>query len=355
MATTRGDLRDLIRHPIIAAPMAGGVSGPALAAAVSRAGGLGFLAGGYKDAARLREEITRLRATTEAFGVNLFVPGACAADPAALEAYRERLRPEASRLGVEPGEPRAGDDDWDAKIEDLLADPVPVVSFTFGCPSREVIEAFRARGTLVMVTVTTPQEARRVPAADALCVQGGEAGGHRGSFAGAEDPPAYGVRELVTAVREVTDVPLVAAGGLATGEDVAEVLARGAIAAQVGTAFLRTPESGAPPAHKAALVDARFAATAVTRAFTGRPARGLVNRFMSEHGPHAPAAYPHVHHITAPLRRAAAQRGEADAMALWAGTGHRLAAELPAEQVLERLLPPGRRPPRRRSLDSGPQ
>lgn len=342
MGETRSDLRDLIHHPIIAAPMAGGVSGPALAAAVSRAGGLGFLAGGYKDAARLRDEITQTRAMTEVFGVNLFVPGEHAADPAALKAYRERLMPEAARLGVEPGEPREDDDDWDAKIADLLADPVPVVSFTFGCPPREVIEAFRERGTLVMVTVTTPQEAQAVPAADALCVQGGEAGGHRGSFTGAEDLPAYGVRELVTAVRHITDVPLVAAGGLATREDVTEVLACGAIAAQAGTAFLRTPESGAPPAHKAALADTRFATTAITRAFTGRPARGLANRFMSEHGPNAPAAYPHVHHITAPLRRAAARRGEAEAMALWAGTGHRLAAELPAAQVVERLSPRAR-------------
>ncbi|MBA9006281.1 nitronate monooxygenase [Thermomonospora cellulosilytica] len=339
MGEVRRDLRDLMRHPIIAAPMAGGVGGPALAAAVSRAGGLGFLAGGYQDAARLRAEITEVRAATGTFGVNLFVPGGFAADPAALKAYRERLVPEAERLGVEPGDPEGGDDDWDAKIAALLADPVPVVSFTFGCPSREVIEAFREKGTLVVVTVTTPEEARAVPAADALCVQGSEAGGHRGSFAGEEDLPAYGVRELVTAVRHATDIPLVAAGGLATGADVAEVLARGAIAAQAGTAFLRTPESGAPPAYKAALADARFATTAITRAFTGRPARGLVNRFMSEHGPHAPAAYPHVHHITAPLRRAAARRGDPDVMALWAGKGHRLAAELPAAQVLEGLLP----------------
>ncbi|SEG92502.1 nitroalkane oxidase [Thermomonospora echinospora] len=331
-------VRDLMRHPIVQAPMAGGASGPPLAAAVSRAGGLGFLAAGYKSAAQVRAEIERVRRETDVFGVNLFVPQDAEVDAAALQAYRERLAPEAARLGTATGEPAGGNDDWDAKVADLLADPVPVVSFTFGCPSREVVEAFRERGSLVVVTVTTPEEARSVPAADALCVQGAQAGAHRGSWANA-DLPAYEVRDLLAAVRQITDLPLIAAGGLATGADVAQVLAAGAIAAQAGTAFLRTPESGAPAAHKAALTDPRFTATAMTRAFSGRPARGLVNRFMTEHGPYAPAAYPHVHNMTTPLRRAAAGRGEQDAMALWAGTGFRLAADRPAAEVLEALLP----------------
>ncbi|WP_116025243.1 nitronate monooxygenase [Thermomonospora umbrina] len=331
-----------MRHPIVQAPMAGGGSGPALVAAVAGAGGLGFLAGGYKSAAGLRAEIERTRRRTAEFGVNLFVPPGPGAgvDPAAIEEYRERLVPEAGRLGADLGEPSGGDDDWDAKVADLLADPVPVVSFTFGRPDREVVEAFRERGSLVVVTVTTPEEARAVPAADALCLQGSEAGGHRGSFANA-DPPAHGVRRLLAAVREVTDLPLIAAGGLASREDVADVLAAGAVAAQLGTAFLRTPESGAHPVHKAALADPRFTATTMTRAFSGRPARGLVNRFIVEHGPYAPAAYPQVHNMTTPLRRAAAEHGDPDAMALWAGEGFRSAADRPAAEVVEGLLPSG--------------
>jgi nitronate monooxygenase len=344
---------DLVRHPIVQAPMAGGASRPTLAAAVSDAGGLGFLAAGYKTAAQMREEIAETRRlTSRPFGVNVFVPSRDPVDPEAVAAYRKWLAPEADRLGVALGEPAGGDDDWDAKVADLLADPPAVVSFTFGCPDREVIGAFQDRGAVVVVTVTSVAEAEAAPAADALCVQGIEAGAHRGSFAntaelgseGAEQvredgEPALGVRELLAAVREVTSQPLIAAGGLGHAGHVAEVLALGAEAAQLGTAFLRSPESGAGAVHKAALADPRFTRTAVTRAFSGRPARGLVNRFLAEHGPHAPAAYPHVHHLTSPLRKAAAAQGDADAMALWAGESFRLASDAPAADTVVRLLP----------------
>ncbi|RAY10854.1 nitronate monooxygenase [Actinomadura craniellae] len=338
------DLRDLLRRPVVAAPMAGGASGPDLVAAVAEAGGLGFLAAGYKTAEDVRAEIGRARRATPAFGVNVFVPPPqdTPVDAAAVAAYRDRLTPEADRLGVALGEPVGGDDGWDAKLAVLLADPVPVVSFTFGLPSREVIDALRERGSLVVATVTSPAEARLASAvADALCVQGAEAGAHRGSFVDDDSPasPALPLRELLPAVRRVTDLPLIAAGGLATAADVAGVLAAGAVAAQLGTAFLRAPESGTPAPHRAALADPRFTATAVTRAFSGRSARGLVNRFMSEHGPHAPAAYPHVHQITTPLRRAAAARNDPDTMALWAGTGFRQATADPAGEIVARLAP----------------
>lgn len=332
-------VRELMRLPIVQAPMAGGASGPALAGAVAEAGGLGFLAAGYKSAAQVRTEIEQTRRLTAAFGVNVFMPQDPGVDTAALKAYRDRLLPEARRLGVEAGEPVGGDDDWDAKVAGLLADPVPVVSFTFGCPSREVIEALRERGSSVVVTVTTPGEARASTAADALCVQGQEAGAHRGSFTNT-DIPSYELRELLAAVRQITDLPLIAAGGVATGADVPELLAAGAVAVQAGTAFLRTPESGAHAAHKAALADSRYTRTAYTRAFSGRPARGLINRFLSEHSAHAPAAYPHVHNMTTPLRKAAAQQDKPDAMALWAGQGYRSATERPAAEVVEMLMRP---------------
>jgi nitronate monooxygenase len=343
------DLRQLFEHPIIQAPMAGGPSRPVLAAAVSAAGGFGFLAAGYKRAEQVRAEIAQTRTLTDRpFGVNLFVPPATTAgtgsatapvDLAAVAAYQARLVPEAARLGVCLGTASSDDDDWDAKLTDLLVDPPAAVSFVFGCPSAEVIEAFRAKGVFVILTVTSAAEAALATAADALCVQGTEAGAHRATFANDPDTIDEGTEllKLLAEVGQVSDLPLIAAGGLADGADIAGALAAGATAAQLGTAFLRCSESGASPAHKAALADPRFTATAVTRAFSGRPARGLVNRFLTEHSPYAPAAYPHLHHLTSPLRRAAAYQEDPDTMALWAGQAYRLATDDPAADIVTRL------------------
>ncbi|MFC9971601.1 nitronate monooxygenase [Spirillospora sp. NPDC127200] len=326
---------------VVQAPMAGGAGTPELAAAVSEAGGLGFLAAGYRTAAQTRADIDRTRALTgRPFGVNLFLPSTDVADQAAVAAYRERLLPEAARLGVEPGEAGDRTDDWDAKVADLLRDPPAVVSFTFGCPPDEVLHEFRARGVVVVVTVTTPEEARLAAAADVLCVQGEEAGAHRGSFTNT-DLPGVPIRTLLPRVRAVTGLPLIAAGGLATAGHVAEVLSLGAVAAQAGTAFLRAPESGASALHKRALADPRYTETAMTRAFSGRPARGLVNRFLTEHSPHAPAVYPDVHHLTAPLRRAATAQGDPEGVNLWAGASWRLAAEHPAAEIVATLAGTG--------------
>ncbi|QKG24132.1 nitronate monooxygenase [Actinomadura verrucosospora] len=323
--------------PIVQAPMAGGPSTPELAAAVSDAGGLGFLGAGYKTAGAMRAEIDRTRAlTSRPFGVNLFMPSQDDADPAAVAAYRDALAPEARRLGVDPGTPSARDDAYDAKVADLLSDPPGVVSFTFGRPDAAVISAFQERGTAVVVTVTTAEEARLASAADALCAQGTEAGGHRGSFANTLDG-ALPLRDLLRAVLAATDRPVIAAGGLGTPDDVAEVLGLGAVAAQLGTAFLRRPESGASALHKAALADPAFTSTALTRAFSGRPARGLVNRFLTEYSDAAPAAYPDVHYMTSPLRKAAAAQGDAGAVNLWAGTAFRDAAEVPAADLVRHL------------------
>ncbi|MFC4909112.1 nitronate monooxygenase [Actinomadura gamaensis] len=329
------------RKPVVLAPMAGGAGTPELVAAVVEAGGLGFLPAGYKTAAQLRADVGATRALTGGpFGVNLFMPSRDEVDDAAVAAYRDRLADEASRLDVELGTPKARDDDFDAKVEDLLADPPALVSFTFGCPSRELVGAFRQADVTTVVTVTTADEASEAVdcGADALCVQGTEAGAHRGSFTNTTDG-ALPLRDLLPAVREVTGLPLIAAGGVGSAGDVAEMLALGAVAVQVGTLFLRCPESGATPVAKAALADPRFTETAVTRAFSGRPARGLVNRFLTEYSAEAPAAYPDVHYVTSPLRKAAAARGDADVVNLWAGTAFRSATEAPAAEVLDRLTP----------------
>ncbi|MEU9789206.1 nitronate monooxygenase [Streptomyces sparsogenes] len=339
-------LTDLLRYPIVQAPMAGGASCPRLAAAVSEAGGLGFLAAGYKTPEAMYEEIKQVRGeTARPFGVNLFMPQPPAADPAAVEVYREQLAGEAAWYDTPLGDPDAGGDDaYDAKLAILLNDPVPVVSFTFGCPARSAIEALGRVGTRTVVTVTSPAEAQAAQrsGADAVCVQGVEAGGHQGTHR--DDPRAdgagagLGLLALLTLVREAVEIPVIAAGGLMRGSQIAAVLAAGACAAQLGTAFLVCPESGANVLHKQAMTDPLFARTELTRAFSGRPARGLVNRFMREHGPYAPAAYPQVHHLTSGLRKAAAKAGDPQGMALWAGQGHRLARELPAARLVEVLM-----------------
>ncbi|MGW7044282.1 nitronate monooxygenase [Streptomyces avermitilis] len=336
-------LTDLFPHPIVQAPMAGGVSVPQLAAAVSEAGGLGFLAAGYKTADGMYQEIKQLRGLTgRPFGVNLFMPQPEQADPAAVEVYANQLAGEAAWYETELGDPDSGrDDGYDAKLAVLLDNPVPVASFHFGCPAREVLEALSRAGTLTLVTATTVDEALAVQraGAGAVIVQGVEAGGHQGTHR--DNPEAdgagIGLLSLLAQVREAVTLPIVAAGGIMRGSQIAAVLAAGASAAQLGTAFVATPESGANALHKQALTNPLFVRTELTRAFSGRPARGLVNRFMREHGPYAPAAYPEVHHLTSPPRKAAAKAGDAQGMALWAGQGHRMARELPAGQLVQTL------------------
>uniref|UniRef100_A0A7U3YFP1 Probable nitronate monooxygenase n=2 Tax=Bacillota TaxID=1239 RepID=A0A7U3YFP1_GEOS0 len=331
-----------ISVPIIQAPMAGGVSTPALAAAVSNAGGLGFLAGGYKTAEEMREEIVAVRELTDKpFGVNVFVPSEEEVDENALLRYRQVLEKEAERFGVQLGEAKWDDDDWEAKLAVLVEEKVPVVSFTFGCPSPDIIAKLKDNGSFVIVTVTSTEEAliAKQAGANALCVQGAEAGGHRASFRNnAASHEHDRLLVLLQQIREAVDIPLIAAGGIMSGSDIAAVLAAGACAAQLGTAFLRCPESGANPLHKNALVDPNFQSTAVTRAFTGRPARGLVNRFMLEYDKLAPAAYPHIHHMTKQLRKAAAQANDPQAMSLWAGQGYRLAKDMPAGEIVRLLM-----------------
>ena len=329
---------DELRHPIVLAPLAGGPSTPALAVAVSEAGGLGFLAAGYRTAEAMADEIREVRAQTAApFGVNLFVPGRGEVDDRALRAYLERLRDEATRYGVDLGEPRDDDDEWDAKLAVLKRERVPVVSFTFGCPPAETIAALHDVGSEVWVTVTDVAEARIAAeaGADALVLQGVEAGGHRGSFVDRDDAEGLSTLVLLRLVRADSELPLVATGGITDGAALAAVLAAGAAAAQIGTGFLLAREAGTHPAHRAAL--ATQTPTALTRAFTGRRARGLLNRFLVEHSADAPAAYPHVHHVTAPVRAAARERGDADGFNLWAGQAHHLAVDAPAAEIVRTL------------------
>jgi nitronate monooxygenase len=335
-------LLDLLRRPLVVAPMAGGPSTSELVIAAAGAGAVGFLAAGYRTPAAMVADIAAVRAgTAEPFGVNVFVPGTPSADTAAISAYLGSLRSSAATVGASLGEATWDDDGFEEKLARLLADPPPIVSFTFGCPPAEVVNAFRRAGTVVAVTVTSPGEAAVAATAgvDVLCVQGHEAGAHRGTFA--NDGSAggdEGVLTLIGEVAAVTGLPQIAAGGIMGPRQVDAVLAAGAVAAQCGTAFLRCPESGAHPVHKAALASPRYTTTALTRAFSGRWARGLVNQFVLRHAD-APAAYPEINNATRPLRAAAAARGDPEQMSLWAGQGYRAATDRPAGEIVERLCP----------------
>jgi nitronate monooxygenase len=330
-----------LRVPVIAAPMAGGPTTPALVAAVTGAGGFGFLAAGYRTPDALAEQIAATRALTgEPFGVNLFVPRA--ESTVEVDAYRRDIAADAVRYGTESGDPAWDDDAYPAKVDLLVADPVAVVSFTFGLPRPEDVRRLHEVGTEIVVTVTTPAEAVLAAGvgADALCVQGFEAGGHRGVFT--DDPASpvggetYGLLAALRLVSAAVDLPLVAAGGVVHGRDVAAVLAGGAVAAQCGTAFMRAPEAGTPATQRAALADGTRSTT-VTRAFSGRPARGLVNRFITEHGAHAPSAYPQLHNMTKPIRAASGAAADPESMSLWAGQTYGQATDEPAADVVRRL------------------
>jgi len=314
--------------PVVGAPLAGGASTTALVEGVASAGGLAFFPAGYRDPDDLASELSRLRASGAPFGVNLFVPDREPIDAAVYRAYREELLPEAEAVGVElPAEPVTDDDHWDEKVDLLASEPVAFVSFTFGLPSAGEVERLKRVGSVLLATVTTVEEASAAAevGVDALVAQGSEAGGHSATHDPSRELTPTDTADLTRAVIAASGLPTVAAGGVDGSVRVTELLHAGACAVAVGTLLLRTEESGAPAVHKEAMASPRFTATASTRSFTGRPARGLLNGFMTRHEATAPVGYPAVHHLTRPIRAAAAASGDTDRLHLWAGTGFRSA------------------------------
>ena len=321
--------------------MAGGASTPALAAAVTEAGGLGYVAAGYKTAAAVADELAAVRAATSGpLALNVFIVERHEPIKEELDAYRAALEPEAKRLGATLGEPTWDDDGRRAKLELVLDERPDLVSFTFGCPEAEVLSRLADAGVHTAVTVTTADEAREavVRGAQSLVVQGPDAGAHRGTWDLLAEPSTQPLPELIRDVRAAVDVPLVAGGAVMDAADVEAVLGAGAVAALCGTAYLLAGEAGTNPLHRKALTDPAFEVTELTRAYTGRWARGLANRFIAEHRD-APAAYPQLHHLTAPLRKAAVAAGDAQVAHLWAGTGHALARPGPAAEITRSLTP----------------
>ncbi|TSI19766.1 nitronate monooxygenase [Brevibacterium aurantiacum] len=340
MTTIAFETTDL---PIIGAPMAGGTTTPELAAAVARAGGFPFVAGGYLSAEALAPLVERMRETTENFGVNLFAPNTVPIDRGAFDAFVSALEPVAADRGVaiDP-EPVDDDDHYSDKVDYLVDNPVPLVSMTFNIPSAEVVDRLHSVGTQVVATVTTAAEARTAAdrGIDALIVQGPRAGGHSGTADPTRSIEDRATVDLVNDVLAEVDLPLAAGGGVDGPESVDELLQAGASAVVVGTLLLLSDEAGTAPTHRAALQSADFDETQLTRAFTGRPARALVNDFVRKFDPIAVDAYPALHHLTKSFRAQAKKDDDPQGLHLWAGTGYRGAQTGSAETIVKELGAP---------------
>lgn len=332
-----------LRHPIIQAPLAGGGDTPELVAAVVEAGAMGFIGAAYLTPSQILEASRVIRAkTARPFGISLFAPMSPPQPPADVGPALERLAPFHAELGLpRPTAPTVSADAFSGQLAAALDSGASVFSFTFGVLPPSAIEAIRARGMFVMGTATTVEEAvvLELAGVDAVVTQGSEAGGHRGTFATDFEGAMVGTMALVPQVVDAVRVPVIASGGIMDGRGIAAALALGASAVQMGTAFLTCAEAGIPDAYKQAILAAREDGTRLTRAFSGRPARGIVNRFMTEVDRPGSAIlpFPFQNALTRPLRSAAAKQGRAEFLSLWAGQGVRLARRLSAADLITRL------------------
>jgi nitronate monooxygenase len=330
-----------IRHPILQAPMAGGPDTPALAAAVGDAGGLGSLGCGYLSPAQIDETVAALRArSTRPFGLNLFVRDAVVHDDAAAGRVAPILDGLRRELGLPPPPAPKPDPSYPEQLDAVVRARPRVFSFTFGEPTPAEVARARAAGILVVGTATSLDEGEALAAlgVDAVCAQGSEAGGHRGTFLGRADDALVGTlaltRQLVARLR----LPIIAAGGIMDGAGIRAALALGASAVQLGTAFLLCPEAGTSAPHRAALQSAAARHTVVTRAFSGRAARGIANRFTELFATVETAPFPQQQSLTADLRAAATRQARTDLMQLWAGQGASLIRALPAAELMRALV-----------------
>jgi len=333
-----------IEHPIIQGPMGGGPSTPELVAAVSNAGGLGSLGAAYLTPDQITDAIRRIRAlSSRPFNVNLFTGGWSTNQDRDSGPIIELLSEVHERLGIPPPiAPTPTPDPFPAQFEAVLDARPPIFSFTFGIPDGDAMSRLKSRGIAILGTATTVEEARRLEQAgvDAIIAQGAEAGAHRGTFLDSFESSMIPTLDLVRAIANAVSLPVIATGGLMDGRDLRSALNAGASAAQLGTAFLPCPESGASEVYKRAILAAKEDTTVVTRAFSGRPARGLKNTFIASLDDRQGAIlpYPFQNSLTRPMRTAAAQQGLADYLSLWAGQGVARACAMPAGDLVARLL-----------------
>lgn len=338
------DLAALLTYPIIQGPMAGGPSTPELVAAVSHAGGLGSLAASLLSPETITQQVGRIRSLTERpFILNLFVQSTPTPNDAEIDAAVALLQPIWSSLGGDTlPRPASWCQHFDAQLATLVALQPAAASFTFGILTKEQVARLHAAGIVVIGTVTTVAEglAWQEAGADAVIASGVEAGGHRGTFIGRQEDATLSAKALWPAVARALAIPVIAAGGIMDGADIREALALGAVAVQMGTAFLVTDESGIHPAYRARILDPAAPATRLTRSFSGRYARGVENSFMQMMAPVEAQVppYPVQNALTGPIRAAAATRNDPEWMSLWAGTGVKRARPMPAGALVRTLF-----------------
>ncbi|MBV8467432.1 MAG: nitronate monooxygenase [Burkholderiales bacterium] len=334
-----------IKLPIIQAPLAG-VQGFELAVAVSNAGGLGSLPAALFSPETMKTELAAVRAGTDKpFNVNFFAHTSATPDAAAEAAWRAALAPYYAEYDINPATipPGPGRAAFNAETAEIIeAFRPPVVSFHFGLPSADLLARVRAMGSKVLGNATTVEEALWLEAqgVDAIIAQGWEAGGHRGHFLSHDLTKQMGTFALLPQIIRAVRVPVIAAGGIVDARGVKAVLDLGAIAAQVGTAYMLCPESRTSAIHRAALKSEAARHTAVTTLFTGRPARGIVNRVMRELGPLNPVApgFPLATTAIAPLRAKAEAAGSGDFTSLWSGQNASGCKEIPAAELTRELV-----------------
>jgi len=334
-----------ITHPIIQAPLAGGGDTPALVAAVSNAGGFGFIGAAYLTPNQIREVAADVRTrTSRPFVINLFAPQPPSQNRGKPETMLARVAPYFAELNLPAPElPKPAANTFDEQLASCIESGAAVFSFTFGEIPSNAVRAIKARNILLMGTATTVNEAVALEKSgiDAIVAQGSEAGGHRGTFNGDFDAGMIGGISLVPQVIDAVHVPVIASGGIMDGRGIVAALALGASAVQMGTAFLTCDESGVAEAYRTAILSAEENQTRITRAFSGRPARGIENRFMKEvelgADDDAILPFPTQNALTRPLRTAAGKQGRAEFLSLWAGQGVRLARRQSAAELIARL------------------
>jgi nitronate monooxygenase len=334
-----------IEHPIIQAPMAGPTS-PQMAIAASEAGGMGSIPAAMLTAETLRAELQVVKqGTGRPFNVNFFVHRDPVPDAAREANWRKRLEGYYRELGLaaDAGKNAPTRAPFTAAMCDVVLEFKPkVVSFHFGMPEETLVRRVKDAGLLVMSSATTAEEARFLAdhGCDVVIAQGNEAGGHRGMFLTEDIARQPGTMALVPQVVDAVKVPVVAAGGIGDGRGIAAALALGAAGVQIGTAFLLSPEARTSPLHRAALKQANDGSTTLTNVFTGRPARGIVNRYVREVGPMSPDApqFPLAAGASQPMRTAGEAKGSADFTPLWSGQAPTFARELPTADLIAALV-----------------
>ncbi|MCM3621490.1 nitronate monooxygenase [Brevibacillus borstelensis] len=333
-----------IKLPIIQAGMAGGTTTPQLVAAVSQAGGLGTLGAGYMSGEQIRTAIRAIRELTDKpFGVNLFIPEEETGKTVPGEAVRQIMNETRRRLGI-PEDPELGKvaEPFEEQMAAVLEERVPVFSFTFGLLDKRWMAACKQRGIVVIGTATTVREGVALEASgvDMVVAQGSEAGGHRGSFLPDSPDNLVGLMALVPQMADRLSIPVIAAGGIMDGRGIAAAFMLGAQAAQLGTAFLLTEESGAHRLHKQAVLSASDEATVLTTAFSGKAARGVTNEFMQLLAPYTEEipAYPVQNALTRDIRQAASKQERSEFLSMWAGQAGALGRAMSAEELVRKLV-----------------